>query len=42
MRLPIMETKMDAIVIADMGTNLKNLNREMYAIMQKRQDKRRN
>ena len=40
MQLPIMETKMDANMIADMGTNLKNLNREMYAIMERttRQD----
>ena len=34
-RLPIMETKMDANIIADMGTNSKNLNREMYAIMER-------
>ena len=34
-RLPIMETKMDANMIADMGTNSKNLNREMYAIMER-------
>ena len=30
-----METKMDANMIADMGTNSKNLNREMYAIMER-------
>ena len=30
-----METKMDANMIAGMGTNSKNLNREMYAIMEK-------
>ena len=35
MRLPIMEPKMDANVIANIGTNLKNLNREMYAIMER-------
>ena len=35
MRLSIMETKMDANMIADMGTNSKNLNREMYAIMER-------
>ena len=34
-RLPIMETKMDANMIADMGTNSKNLNREIYAIMER-------
>ena len=34
-QLPIMETKMDANMIADMGTNSKNLNREMYAIMER-------
>ena len=34
-RLPIMETKMDANMIADMGTNSKILNREMYAIMER-------
>ena len=40
MQLPIMETKMDANMIVDMGINLKNLNREMYAIMERttRQD----
>ena len=32
---PNMETKMDANVIVDMNTNLKNLNREMYAIMER-------
>ena len=35
MRLPSMETNMDANIIANMGTNSKNLNREMYAIMEK-------
>ena len=35
MRLPIMETKMDANIIAGMGTISKNLNREMYAIMER-------
>ena len=35
MRLPIMEPKMDANMIADMPTNLKNINREMYAIMER-------
>ena len=35
MRLPIMETKMDANMIADMVTNSKNLSREMYAIMER-------
>ena len=35
LRFPIMETKMDANMIADMGTNSKNFNREMYAIMER-------
>ena len=35
MRLPIMEIKMEVNMIADMGTNSKNLNREMYAIMER-------
>ena len=35
MRLPIMETKMDANMIVNMATNLKNLNREMYDIMER-------
>ena len=35
LRWPYMETKMDAKRIADMDTNLKNLNREMYAIMER-------
>ena len=35
MQLPIMEPKMDAHMIANMGTNLKNLNREMYPIMER-------
>ena len=30
-----LETKMDANMIADIGTNLKNLNKEMYAIMER-------
>ena len=33
MRWPNMETKMVAKMIANMDTNLKNLNREMYVIM---------
>ena len=35
MKLPIIESKMDANMIADMGTNSKNLNKEMYAIMER-------
>ena len=35
MRLPIMEPKMDAKMIVDMGTNSKNLNKEMYAIIER-------
>ena len=35
MRWPSIETKMDANMIADMGTNSKNLNKEMYAIMER-------
>ena len=35
MQFPIMEPKMDAHMIANMGTNLKNLNREMYPIMER-------
>ena len=35
MRWPNMETKMVAKMIANMDTNLKNLNREMYAIMER-------
>ena len=34
MRLPIMEPKVDANMTDNIGTNLKNLNREMYAIME--------
>ena len=34
-RFPSMETKMDATMIANMGTNVKDLNREMYAIMKR-------
>ena len=34
-RLPIIEPKMDANMIVDMGTDSKNLNREMYAIMER-------
>ena len=35
MRLPSMEPKMDANMIADMGTDLKNVNREMYVVMER-------
>ena len=35
MRLPIMETKMNTNMIADMVTNSTNLSREMYAIMER-------
>ena len=35
MLLPIMEPKMNANMIAGMGTNSKNLNREMYAVMER-------
>ena len=35
MRLPIMEPKVDANMTDDIGTNLKNINREMYAIMER-------
>ena len=35
MRLPSMEPKMDANIIANMGTNSKNINREMYVIMER-------
>ena len=35
MRLPIMETKMDTNMLADMVTNSKNLNKEMYVIMKR-------
>ena len=35
MWLPIMEPKMDANMIVDMGTNLKNLNREMHAFIER-------
>ena len=35
MRFPIMETEVDATMIADMGTNAKDLNREMYVIMER-------
>ena len=34
-RLPSTKTKMDATMIADMGTNSKDLHREMYAIMER-------
>ena len=34
MRFPIMETKMDANMIADMVTSLTNLRREAHAIME--------
>ena len=30
-----METKIDATMIENMGTNSKDLNREMYAIMER-------
>ena len=36
MRFPSMEPKMDVNMIADMGTNSKNINREMYAIMERK------
>ena len=36
MRLPIMEPKVDANMTDNIGTNLKNLNREMYAIMERK------
>ena len=35
MRFPSTETKMDTTMIANMGTNSKDLNREMYAIMER-------
>ena len=35
MWLPIMEPRVDANSIANIGTNLKTLNREMYAIMER-------
>ena len=35
MQLPIMETKMDANMIANMVIGSKNLSREMYAIMER-------
>ena len=35
MRLPSMEPKMDANMIANMGTKSKNINRERYAIMER-------
>ena len=35
MRFPNMETKMDAKRIANMDTNLKIVNSEMYAIMER-------
>ena len=35
MKLPIIESKTDANMIANMGTNSKNLNKEMYAIMER-------
>ena len=34
-KLSIMETKMDANMIANMGPNSKDLNRELYAIMER-------
>ena len=35
MKLPIIESKMDANMIANIGTNSKNINREMYTIMER-------
>ena len=35
-RFPSMKTKMDTTMIEDMGTNAKDLNREMYAIMERK------
>ena len=35
-RFPSTETKMDATMIVDMGTNAKDLNREMYAFMERK------
>ena len=35
MKLPIIESKMDANMITNSGTNLKNIIREMYAIMER-------
>ena len=35
MWLPIMEPRVDANLIANIGTNLKTLNRDMYAIMER-------
>ena len=35
MWLPIMEPRVDANLIANIGTNLQTLNREMYAIMER-------
>ena len=35
MKLQIIESKMDANMIANIGTNLKNINREMCAIMER-------
>ena len=35
MKLPIIKSKMDANMIANIGTNLKNINREMYAVMER-------
>ena len=35
MKILIIESKMDANMIANIGTNSKNINREMYAIMER-------
>ena len=35
MKLPIIESKMDPNMIANICTNSKNINREMYAIMER-------
>ena len=35
MQFPNIEPKVDANMIANIGTNSKNLNREMYAIMER-------
>ena len=35
MRLPIIEPKVNANMKDNIGTNLKNINREMYAIMER-------
>ena len=35
MKLPIIESKMDTNMIANIGTNSKNINREMHATMER-------